>query len=168
MSIEFIGMACALGLSAMGSAFGSGFAAQASVGAWKKCYANGKPADAQRLCLAAVLLTLFGKRLVNHFTADKSQKNQGYPRRDRRHGFGEQRSGIIPYKRHYALKNAEKQRDKQYFDKTHFRLVQAVAHAHGRRVHTEPYPGQQNIENTHKFKNPLLYPYCPMRTIIPS
>ena len=44
MSIAFIGMACALGLSAMGSAFGSGFAAQASVGAWKKCYANGKPA----------------------------------------------------------------------------------------------------------------------------
>ena len=44
MNIEFIGMACALGLSAMGSAFGSGFAAQASVGAWKKCYANGKPA----------------------------------------------------------------------------------------------------------------------------
>ena len=35
MSIEFIGMACALGLSAMGSAFGAGFAAQASVGAWK-------------------------------------------------------------------------------------------------------------------------------------
>ena len=31
MSIEFIGMACALGLSAMGSAFGAGFAAQASV-----------------------------------------------------------------------------------------------------------------------------------------
>ena len=44
MNIAFIGMACALGLSAMGSAFGSGFAAQASVGAWKKCYANGKPA----------------------------------------------------------------------------------------------------------------------------
>ncbi|MDO5441278.1 MAG: V-type ATP synthase subunit K, partial [Bacillota bacterium] len=41
---EFIGMACALGLSAMGSAFGAGFAAQSSVGAWKKCYANGKPA----------------------------------------------------------------------------------------------------------------------------
>ena len=32
MNIAFIGMACALGLSAMGSAFGSGFAAQASVG----------------------------------------------------------------------------------------------------------------------------------------
>ena len=30
MSIEFIGMACALGLSAMGSAFGAGFAAQAA------------------------------------------------------------------------------------------------------------------------------------------
>ena len=44
MNIALIGMACALGLSAMGSAFGSGFAAQASVGAWKKSYANGKPA----------------------------------------------------------------------------------------------------------------------------
>ena len=44
MNIAFIGMACALGLSAMGSAFGSFFAASASVGAWKKCYANGKPA----------------------------------------------------------------------------------------------------------------------------
>ena len=44
MSIEFIGMACALGLSAMGSACGAGFAAQASVGAWKKCYASSKPA----------------------------------------------------------------------------------------------------------------------------
>ena len=42
----FLGVpiAMSLGLSAMGSAFGSGFAAQASVGAWKKCYANGKPA----------------------------------------------------------------------------------------------------------------------------
>ena len=53
MSIEFIGMACALGLSAMGSAFGAGFAAQASVGAWKKCYANGKPAPFIRSAVAS-------------------------------------------------------------------------------------------------------------------
>ena len=43
MGIEFIGMVCALGISAIGSVLGAGAAAQASVGAWKKCYANGKP-----------------------------------------------------------------------------------------------------------------------------
>ena len=43
MNIAFIGMACALGLSAMGSAFGSGFAAQASVGAWKKATPTASP-----------------------------------------------------------------------------------------------------------------------------
>ena len=59
MSIEFIGMACALGLSAMGSAFGSGFAAQASVGAWKKCYANGKPAPGIFAGLAIGLSAFF-------------------------------------------------------------------------------------------------------------
>ena len=36
-------IAC-LGLSAAGSAFGTGFAASAAVGAWKKCYAANKPA----------------------------------------------------------------------------------------------------------------------------
>ena len=34
MEIQFIGMACALGLAAIGSAFGAGYAAMASVGAW--------------------------------------------------------------------------------------------------------------------------------------
>ena len=36
-------IAC-LGLAGAGSAFGTGFAASAAVGAWKKCYAAGKPA----------------------------------------------------------------------------------------------------------------------------
>lgn len=44
MEIQFIGMACALGLAALGSAFGAGYASMSSVGAWKKCYANGRPA----------------------------------------------------------------------------------------------------------------------------
>ena len=57
MSIEYIGMACALGLSAMGSAFGAGFAAQASVGAWKKCYANGKPAPFIMVAFSGAPLT---------------------------------------------------------------------------------------------------------------
>ena len=36
-------IAC-LGLAGAGSAFGTGFAAAAAVGAWKKCYAANKPA----------------------------------------------------------------------------------------------------------------------------
>ena len=44
MEIQYIGMACALGLSAIGSGFGAGAACLSSVGAWKKCYASGKPA----------------------------------------------------------------------------------------------------------------------------
>ena len=36
-------IAC-LGLAGAGSAFGTGFAASAAVGAWKKCYAANKPA----------------------------------------------------------------------------------------------------------------------------
>ena len=44
MGIQFIGMACALGLSALGSAFGVGCASLASVGAWKKCYMSNKAA----------------------------------------------------------------------------------------------------------------------------
>ena len=35
MEIQFIGMACALGLSEIGSAFGAGYASMSSVGAWK-------------------------------------------------------------------------------------------------------------------------------------
>ena len=66
MSIEFIGMACALGLSAMGSAFGAGFAAQASVGAWKKCYAANKPAPFLLLSFvgAPITQTLYGMILM--------------------------------------------------------------------------------------------------------
>ena len=67
MSIEFIGMACALGLSAMGSAFGAGFAAQASAGAWKKCYANGKPAPFIMVAFSGAPLTqtIYGFLLMN-------------------------------------------------------------------------------------------------------
>jgi V/A-type H+-transporting ATPase subunit K len=40
MNIGMIGMAAALGLSALGSGLGSGAAALAAVGGWTKCYAN--------------------------------------------------------------------------------------------------------------------------------
>ncbi len=67
MEIQFIGMACALGLSAIGSAFGAGYAAMASVGAWKKCYAAGKPASFIMVAFSGAPLTqtIYGFLLMN-------------------------------------------------------------------------------------------------------
>ena len=67
MGIEFIGLACALGLSAVGSALGAGAAALASVGAWKKCYQNGKPAPFIMVAFSGAPLTqtIYGFLLMN-------------------------------------------------------------------------------------------------------
>ena len=67
MGLEFIGMACALGLSAIGSAFGAGYASLASVGAWKKCYANGKSAPFMMVAFSGAPLTqtIYGFLLMN-------------------------------------------------------------------------------------------------------
>lgn len=71
MEIQFIGMACALGLSAIGSAFGAGYAAMSSVGAWKKCYANGKPAPFMMVAFSGAPLTqtIYGFLLMNFISS---------------------------------------------------------------------------------------------------
>ena len=58
-------IAC-LGLSAAGSAVGTGFAASAAVGAWKKCYAANKPAPFLLLSFvgAPITQTLYGMILM--------------------------------------------------------------------------------------------------------
>ena len=58
-------IAC-LGLSAAGSAFGTGFAATAAVGAWKKCYAQNKPAPYTLFTFVGAPLTqtLYGMILM--------------------------------------------------------------------------------------------------------
>ena len=67
MNIAFLGMAAALGLSAAGSAFGTGFAGMSSVGAWKKCYASGKQAPFFMIAFAGAPLTqtIYGFLLMN-------------------------------------------------------------------------------------------------------
>ena len=67
MNIAFLGMAAALGLSAAGSAFGTGFAGMSSVGAWKKCYASGKQAPFIMIAIAGAPLTqtIYGFLLMN-------------------------------------------------------------------------------------------------------
>lgn len=67
MEIEYIGLAFALGLSAMGSAIGAGVAAQASVVSWKKCHLAGKPAPFIMVAFSGAPLTqtIYGFLLMN-------------------------------------------------------------------------------------------------------
>ena len=67
MEIEYISMALALGLSAMGSATGAGIAALASIGAWKKCYLAGRPAPFIMVAFSGAPLTqtIYGFLLMN-------------------------------------------------------------------------------------------------------
>ena len=67
MDLTLIGMAAALGISAIGSAFGAGFAGMASIGAWKKCYAAGKEAPFIMIAFSGAPLTqtIYGFLLMN-------------------------------------------------------------------------------------------------------
>lgn len=67
MNIVYIGMACALCLSGLGSGLGAGAAGQAAIGAWKKCYANGKPAPFIMVAFGGAPLTqtIYGFLLMN-------------------------------------------------------------------------------------------------------
>ncbi len=66
-SIAYVGMACALCLSALGSCMGSGVAGLAAVGGWKKCYAAGKPVPFILVGFAGAPLTqtIYGFLLMN-------------------------------------------------------------------------------------------------------
>lgn len=64
-----------VGLAAIGSAIGAGIAGQAAIGAWKKCYAQGKQAPFLLLALvgaplsqtiyAMIMMTMIMKRVEN-------------------------------------------------------------------------------------------------------
>jgi V/A-type H+-transporting ATPase subunit K len=73
-------IAC-LGLSAAGSAFGTGFAATAAVGAWKKCYAANKPAPFLLLSFvgAPITQTLYGMILMFLMLGKTNVANAGVP-----------------------------------------------------------------------------------------
>ncbi|MBO4388318.1 MAG: V-type ATP synthase subunit K [Spirochaetales bacterium] len=67
MNIVYIGMACALCISALGSGLGAGVAGRAAIGGWKKCYANGKPAPFIMIAFGGAPLTqtIYGFLLMN-------------------------------------------------------------------------------------------------------
>lgn len=61
-ALGYSGAFSAIAFAGMGSAFGTGAAGASAVGAWKKCYAQNKPAPFQLLILAGAPLsqTIYG------------------------------------------------------------------------------------------------------------
>jgi len=78
MNFGMFGAACALGISAIGSSIGLAIAGQATVGAWKRCYVNNKPAPFILVAFAGAPLTqtIYGFLLMNAMLL--SQKDPWY------------------------------------------------------------------------------------------
>ena len=66
-NLAYLGMACALCLSALGSGIGTGIASQAAVGGWKKSFSEGRPASFIMVAFAGAPLTqtIYGFLLMN-------------------------------------------------------------------------------------------------------
>ena len=67
MNLALLGAAVVMGIAAVGSAFGIGFAGQAAIGAWKRCYMNNKKAPFILTVFAGAPLTqtIYGFLLMN-------------------------------------------------------------------------------------------------------
>ncbi len=67
MDLGLLGFAAALSLAGVGSALGMGIAGQSAIGAWKKCFANGKPAPFTLIVFVGAPLTqvFYGMILMN-------------------------------------------------------------------------------------------------------
>ncbi len=71
LNYGLLGFAAALSLAGVGSALGMGFAGQAAIGAWKKCFATGKPAPFTLIVFVGAPLTqvFYGMILMNAILA---------------------------------------------------------------------------------------------------
>jgi V/A-type H+/Na+-transporting ATPase subunit K len=67
MNFGMLGIGAALAFAAMGSALGAGAAGMAAVGAWKKCFAQNKPAPFMLVAFVGAPLTqtIYGYILMN-------------------------------------------------------------------------------------------------------
>jgi V/A-type H+-transporting ATPase subunit K len=79
MDLQMFGAAAALGFAALGSALGTGIASQASIGGWKKCFQNDKPAPFMLVAFAGVALTqtIYGFLLMNFILGSSSDNGLG-------------------------------------------------------------------------------------------
>ncbi|RKX74555.1 MAG: V-type ATP synthase subunit K, partial [Spirochaetes bacterium] len=75
MDIGLIGFAAAISLAAVGSALGTGAAGMAAVGAWKKCFAQNKPAPFMLVAFVGAPLTqtIYGMILMNALVASPAE-----------------------------------------------------------------------------------------------
>ncbi len=75
MDLGLLGFAAALSLAGVGSALGMGFAGQAAIGAWKKCFAAGKPAPFTLVTFVGAPLTqvFYGMILMNKINASTAE-----------------------------------------------------------------------------------------------
>ena len=75
------GAAAALAFSAMGSALGIGAAGSAAVGAWKKCFAQGKAAPFILITFVGAPLsqTIYGMILMNNIVGQLADKPSNWP-----------------------------------------------------------------------------------------
>jgi V/A-type H+-transporting ATPase subunit K len=80
MSLGLFGAACVFGIAAIGSALGLGIAGTATIGAWKRCYMNNKPAPFILTVFAGAPLTqtiygfLLMQTMMGAVTADNGAK----------------------------------------------------------------------------------------------
>ncbi|MDA3939400.1 MAG: V-type ATP synthase subunit K [Spirochaetia bacterium] len=74
MSFGLFGIGAAIALAAFGSALGSGAAGMSAIGAWKKCYAQNRPAPFTLITFVGAPLTqtIYGYILMNTLLASTS------------------------------------------------------------------------------------------------
>lgn len=71
MNFGLLGFSAAIAFAAMGSAIGAGAAGMAAVGAWKKCFAQNRPAPFMLVAFVGAPLTqiIYGMILMNSIMA---------------------------------------------------------------------------------------------------
>lgn len=79
MNFGLIGVGGAIALAAVGSAIGSGTAGMAAVGAWKRCFAENKPAPFLLVAFVGAPLTqtIYGLILMNALNAASASVDAG-------------------------------------------------------------------------------------------
>jgi V/A-type H+-transporting ATPase subunit K len=79
MDYGLIGIGAALAFAAIGSALGAGAAGMAAVGAWKKCFAQNRPAPFMIIAFVGAPLTqtIYGFILMNSLNAARGAADAG-------------------------------------------------------------------------------------------
>jgi V/A-type H+-transporting ATPase subunit K len=79
MNFSLIGIGATMALSAVGSGIGAGVAGMAAIGAWKKCFAQNKPAPFMLVAFVGAPLTqtVYGFILMNALKAAIGKMDPG-------------------------------------------------------------------------------------------